>query len=168
MRALRNRVDVLLCILVHVIRLFFSSLLDATSQGAERDQKLERLLLWISNCVQLLLFLKHTFQLPELTTTETRTGIGYTEKSPRKEHGKQPSPRKEDSAKHAMAQLVTGLEEIIMFCFQQSVYTITKVRIRWLITCSGKKMKACCVNQARGLRGFCRGILSAKMAMPRV
>ena len=92
---------------------------------------LERLLLWISNCVQLLLFLKHTFQLPELSTPEIRPMRRCSINSPRNEHTlKQPSPRKEDSAKHALAQLVTGLEEIIMFCFQQSVYTITKVSLK--------------------------------------
>ena len=108
----------------------FSTLLDATNQDVERDQMLERLLLWISNCVQLLLFLKHTFQLPELSTPEIRPMRRCSINSPRNEHTlKQPSPRKEDSAKHALAQLVTGLEEIIMFCFQQSVYTITKVSL---------------------------------------
>ena len=106
----------------------FSNLLETAGQSSEGDHKLERLLLWVSNCVQLLLFLKHTFQLPELP--ETR----HEEKSPRREqcsNTRLSSPRREDSAKHAMAQLVTGLEEIIMFCFQQSVYTLTKVR-EWL------------------------------------
>ena len=76
----------------------------------------------------MLLFLKHTFQLPELSSPEIASMRRCSINSPRNEHSsKMPSPRKEDSAKHAHAQLVTGLEEIVMFCFQQSVYTITKV-----------------------------------------
>ena len=106
----------------------FSTLLESTGQDEVKDQKLERLLLWISNCVQMLLFLKHTFQLPELSSPEIVSMRRCSINSPRNEHtAKMPSPRKEDSAKHAHAQLVTGLEEIVMFCFQQSVYTITKV-----------------------------------------
>ena len=102
----------------------FSTLLESTSQDEEKDQKLERLLLWISNCVQMLLFLKHTFQLPELSSPEV---VSMRRCSINSHSSNIPSPRKEDSAKHAHAQLVTGLEEIVMFCFQQSVYTITKV-----------------------------------------
>jgi len=74
---------------------------------------MERLLLWISNCVQLLLFLKHSFHL------ENQTGVV--------EHEDGRSNVKEDCAQHSLAQLITGLEEIIMYCFKQCVYTITKV-----------------------------------------
>ncbi|XP_052820979.1 ras-interacting protein 1-like [Mya arenaria] len=95
---------------------FSCTLLDMSKPPNDRDQKLERLLLWISNCVQLLLFLKHTFQLPEVPLPERASeGARADRKS-----------RKDENAKHALGQLVTGLEEIIMFCFQQSVYTITK------------------------------------------
>ncbi|WAQ95535.1 RADIL-like protein [Mya arenaria] len=86
------------------------TLLDMSKPPNDRDQKLERLLLWISNCVQLLLFLKHTFQLPEVPLPERASeGARADRKS-----------RKDENAKHALGQLVTGLEEIIMFCFQQS------------------------------------------------
>ncbi|XP_060583806.1 ras-associating and dilute domain-containing protein-like [Ruditapes philippinarum] len=95
---------------------FSCTLLDATVPPSDRDRKLERLLLWISNCVQLLLFLKHTFQLPELPLSDRGSARGRDEKT----------AKKEENAKHAFGQLVTGLEEIIMFCFQQCVYTITK------------------------------------------
>ncbi|KAH3869879.1 hypothetical protein DPMN_033052 [Dreissena polymorpha] len=97
---------------------FSCALLDVSSAATDRDHKLERLLLWISNCVQLLLFLKHTFQLPEMDTVSER-GATKGRQNDRKS-------KKEENAKHALGQLVTGLEEIIMFCFQQSVYTITK------------------------------------------
>ncbi|XP_045211563.2 ras-associating and dilute domain-containing protein-like [Mercenaria mercenaria] len=95
---------------------FSCTLLDASLPPSDRDRKLERLLLWISNCVQLLLFLKHTFQLPELPLSDRGSVRGRDDKA----------SRKEENAKHALGQLVTGLEEIIMFCFQQCVYTITK------------------------------------------
>ena len=88
--------------------LSYSTLTDP-STSSDRDQKLDRLLLWISNCVQLLLFLKHTFQLPAPEPADISSG-------------------KEDNVKHSLGQLITGLEEIIMFCFQQCVYTITKVK----------------------------------------
>lgn len=91
---------------------FSCTLVDNSQASPDRDRKLERLLLWISNCVQLLLFLKHTFHLPEVTLSDR----GRDDRK----------SRKEDNVKHAHGQLVTGLEEIIMFCFQQCVYTITK------------------------------------------
>ncbi|KAL4240013.1 hypothetical protein ACF0H5_000808 [Mactra antiquata] len=95
---------------------FSCNLLDASVPPSDKDKNLERLLLWISNCVQLLLFLKHTFQLPEITAPEKDSCRGRSEKG----------IRKDDNAKHALGQLITGLEEIVMFCFQQCVYTITK------------------------------------------
>ncbi|KAK3590954.1 hypothetical protein CHS0354_034526 [Potamilus streckersoni] len=72
-----------------------------------------KLIVWISNCVQILLFLKNTFQLPELPPPDPQVSGSLGSK-------------KDDPANSSLAQLTTGLEEIIMFCFQQSVYTITK------------------------------------------
>lgn len=59
---------------------------------------------WMSNCVQLILFLrKHNFKLPFV--------------------GRKLS---DDDPQSAFRNLATGLEEIVVFCFQQAIYAITK------------------------------------------
>ena len=63
---------------------------------------------WMANCVQLILFLrKHNFKLPFV--------------------GKRCS---DDDPQSAFRNLASGLEEIVVFCFQQAIYAITKVSIK--------------------------------------
>lgn len=62
----------------------------------------------MSNCVQLILYLR-----------------GQSSKARAGGRG-----RLDDDTQGAFHELASGLEEIVVFCFQQTVYTITKVRKR--------------------------------------
>ncbi|OWF53328.1 ras-associating and dilute domain-containing protein-like [Mizuhopecten yessoensis] len=86
---------------------FNSGLVRSRRHPSVSEDFLREMLQWISNCVQLILYLRaDNFRLPRTSVTRG-------------------SPL--DSDVHAaFRDLATGLEEIVVFCFQQSIYTITK------------------------------------------
>lgn len=71
------------------------------------EDYLKSLIRWMSNCVQLILYLRGQ-------SSKYRTG------------GR---GRLDDDIQGAFQELASGLEEIVVFCFQQTVYTITKVNV---------------------------------------
>uniref|UniRef100_K1RD97 Ras-associating and dilute domain-containing protein n=1 Tax=Magallana gigas TaxID=29159 RepID=K1RD97_MAGGI len=68
------------------------------------EDYLRSLIRWMSNCVQLILYLR-----------------GQSSKARAGGRG-----RLDDDTQGAFHELASGLEEIVVFCFQQTVYTITK------------------------------------------
>ncbi|XP_069124217.1 ras-associating and dilute domain-containing protein-like [Argopecten irradians] len=86
---------------------FNSGLVRSRRHPSVSEDYLREMLQWISNCVQLILYLRaDNFRLPRTSVTRG-------------------SPL--DNEVHAaFRDLATGLEEIVVFCFQQSIYTITK------------------------------------------
>ncbi|XP_033736728.1 ras-associating and dilute domain-containing protein-like [Pecten maximus] len=86
---------------------FNSGLVRSRRHPSVSEDFLREMLQWISNCVQLILYLRaDNFRLPRTSVTRG-------------------SPLDHD-VRTAFRDLATGLEEIVVFCFQQSIYTITK------------------------------------------
>ena len=90
-----------------VFVLYCSGLVRNKRNSSVTEDFLKYAVRWMSNCVQLILFLrKHNFKLPFV--------------------GRKLS---DDDPQSAFRNLATGLEEIVVFCFQQAIYAITKVSI---------------------------------------
>ncbi|XP_060076128.1 ras-associating and dilute domain-containing protein-like [Ylistrum balloti] len=86
---------------------FNSGLVRSRRHPSVGEDYLREMLQWISNCVQLILYLRaDNFRLPRTSVTRG-------------------SPL-DNEVHSAFRDLATGLEEIVVFCFQQSIYTITK------------------------------------------
>ena len=85
--------------------LYLSGLVRNKRNSSVTEDFLKYTVRWMANCVQLILFLrKHNFKLPFVAKKST-----------------------EDDPHSAFRNLATGLEEMVVFCFQQAIYAITKV-----------------------------------------
>lgn len=93
---------------LNCLRFCFSGLIKSKKHVTLGEDYLRSLIRWMSNCVQIILYLR-----------------GQSSKARAGGRG-----RLDDDTQGAFHELASGLEEIVVFCFQQTVYTITKVRKR--------------------------------------